>query len=566
MSNADLILIAGSDGVVPVYEPKACWKIWAKHEIFMGANTPGENRYVGKINDLVVDVLARTVEIITEIDPTSLVPKFKPFNVTDTGSNFADVDLLLSDSPGLPAETFRLYIDKSVVPYQAQVEARCFVRGTMASYARVYRGSDVMGNKKLISAFYDNSGNFLGGNVPLELAELDKINNITRRVVMPFFTTEDLPNEEVVTVVFYSDTGSVISMRQLIVVNTGFIATTDASQKFITHISLETPFLSETDSGLIEYPVNVPIRGFNLFGVVHYSDGSSHRMPVDDTKFEIFGLENYVATLPDQKMVVSLKYNLSPDEICYEANGVNGNKFIQRDYNFITKRADGAYSVKLFGYPVWVDIANGYRLEWWLLNLDRKSAELVTNKVQLGNSSKPFRPLSYGNLQNLNVVVDLNEVNGIYKRYIHTQSIEIILRRSGDDIGATRWTIGFEPGQDPQYGKDNRADTTFVNQNLMKLNISQGCKTLDEWLDRMFYLTKPLFDSDTELKAPEPNMFSIVISENEEYTFRIDEFKNDLTINRALANNSTVFVKFFKRTVENDLVLGVSGIPVYQLN
>jgi hypothetical protein len=39
--------IAGSDGVVPVYDPEAPWKMWAKGEIWDG--TVGKSRYVPKV-------------------------------------------------------------------------------------------------------------------------------------------------------------------------------------------------------------------------------------------------------------------------------------------------------------------------------------------------------------------------------------------------------------------------------------------------------------------------------------------------------------------------------------
>lgn len=562
MTTQQLIPIAGTDNIVPVYEPTARFTIWRMPEIFLGG--PGENRYIPKVNDLVLEEDPYSWKKVTAIDPTTMIPVFKKVNFVVDDSKFTQDDLLLSDTPGLPAETFRLYVDKSVIPFNAAVEGRCYVRGSMASYARVFKGSDVLGNKKLISAFYDNSGNLLGNNVQLELAELDNIQNITRRTVMPFFTTEDLQDGEVVTIVFYSDTGGVMSMRQLIVVNTAFIRTTDASQKFITHIGLESPFMSETDSSLIEYPVNVPIRGFNLFGVVYYSDGTRLRMPVDNTKFEVFGLENYVATIQDQKLKLTLKYNISPGEIVYDATSVNGDKFMKKEYRVRTIRADGAYSVKLFGYPVWIDAANGYRMEWYLLNLDRKTIQLVSNLVKLGNTSPPLRPLTFGALQNLNVTINLRDVNGIYKNYVHTQSIEVLLRRAGDDVGDTRWSIGFEPGQDPHYGKDNRADTTFINQNLMKVSIDQGCGSLTEWLDRMFYLTKPLVDQEREIKAPEPNMFAIVV-EGHDYEFRIEEWNHVLEVHRAIPNNATVFIKFFKRTVETDLILSMAALPAYQI-
>ena len=130
---------------------------------------------------------------------------------------------------------------------------------------------------------------------------------------------------------------------------------------------------------------------------------------------------------------------------------------------------------------------------------------------------------------------------------------------------ATNWTIAFSPGQDPVYGKDNFAATTFINQNLTKVNLKMDMLTRESWLDRVFYRAQPLFDDTREIKAPAPNFFKLLIGNNS-YEFPIEQWGSDLLVETAVENASTIYVQFFKRTPENDLQLGVSGLPVWQQN
>lgn len=550
------------DGFVAVYEPNAPWKTWALHEIYTGGIAQG--RYVPKVKDHVVDVETNEKEIVISLDAITMVPRLRKLKNAVIDTDISYDDLLMGVGPGTNSDTYRVYIDKSVLPHTLSVDARLFVRGSMCKYATIIKGSELLNDRKVISAFYDNVGNLLGQNIELELASTDG-NNLSKTVktVPTCYTTEDLEDDEVVTVVFYSDTGGVVSKRQLLVENTAFMRMPDASQKYITHISLDTPFLSDSDPKLINYPVNVPINGFNLFGIVHYSDGSQRRMPVDGTKFSLFGLQNYVATVVEQRLPLVLKYTLSPGEYVYGAT-VAADRFITETYQAVTTSADGAYSVMLQCYPVYIDELNGYRLEWFMTNLDRKLMYKVTPYVSIGDNSPPLRSTAYGALQKLAVTIDLNDVNGTYKKYTHTQTVEIILQRPGTDHTGTNWSIGFEPGQNPQFGKNNNAFMTFVNQNLKRVKIDQGEETLSAWLDRMFYLTKPLFDSDREIEAPEPNMFSIIL-ENKEVAFNIDNWRSELPLETLMKDGDTLFIKFFKRTVETDLILGVSALPVYQI-
>lgn len=555
--------ITGSDGKTPIYEPNGRFTTWRLQELYLGATA--DRKYVPNVNDYVVDTDTNAWFIVTDVDPTTLVATFRPIKFgTDAGA-FSDTDLLLGVGPGTQSDTYRAYIDRSVIPHALAVDARLRVNGTAVTSCKIYKGSELQGNSEVISAMYDAGGTLLGQAIPLELVQVpNDVTNVAVKSVPVCYTTEELEDNEIVTAVFMSDTGHVVSKRQLLVENTGFIRTSNASVKYVMGISLESPFLSTADPLLISYPINVPVAAMNLIGVVQYSDGSTTRLPVDGTKFQIFGLDGFVATIVGQKAPAVLKYNLSSDEIAYGTT-VAGNRFFSKTYKLQTQRADGIYSVKLFGYPVWVDAINGYRLEWFLYNLDRDVVYRVTPYVQINQNTRAFDPLAFGISQRLSVSLNLKNVNAAYKSYIHTQTIDIVLAQAGDQHVNTAWTVGFEPGQNPPYGRFMSAAMQFINQNLRKVNLAMGETDINVWLQRMYFDSKPLVDTQTESLPPTPTHFALVFG-TDSVECPISQWNQDIAISQVLNNNDTLFVKFFKRTPETDIQLATAGLPVWQSN
>lgn len=546
--------IVGTDGITPVYDPTARWCWWNITEIYIG--NAGAKRYVPKVNDMVMDSDLYIVYLVVGIDPTTLIATLVEVKPNNQSNNLSTNDILFGVGPGTQADTYRVYLDSSVTPHILAVDARLKVAGTMCSYAKIFRGADVSSlTGKVISRLYDQAGTLLSQNIPLELAAVDSHVNHSIKVVSVCYTGETLIDGELVTVVFYNDAGHVVSKRQLLVENTSFIRSVNAGQKYVSHISLDTPFMSPTGDGLIEFPLNIPIQALNLMGIVHYSDGTTLKMPVDGTKFRLYGMDQYVSTIVGQKIELVLSYALSSDEIVYGAVTSDG-KYVTAPYNIVTTSTDGSYMVKLFGYPVWQNGINGYRMSWFLYNLDRNIKFDVTQYVTFGANSSAFDPLAYGLLQRLVVNINLKNVSGAFKAYIHTQTIDIVLKQPGGDP-RTNWLVGFESSTSkPLFGEGLSAR---INGN--DINISSGIATFNEWKERLYNQTYPVFDSSIEINAPTPNFFALVY-ESYRFEFPIENWSNDLTVGNTPEVNKTMYVEFFKRTPNTDIQLSIAGLTV----
>lgn len=552
--------IVGTDGKTPIYNPDARFQVWSKKELYTGGI--GENRYVPKVDDLVIDMDLFIHYIVTDIDAATLIPTLRELTKINSDGEMSTDDLLLGVGPGTQSDTYRIYIDKTVMPYTLAVDARLKIAGSMANSAKIFKGADLTDQGTVISAFYDNMGTLLGTSIPLELVSLPGgQTNYAVKTVPVCYTMQDLQDGELVTVVVYSPAGHVVSKRQLLVENTSFIRQANTGVKYVTGISLECPFLSETTPRLINLPLNVMLDGLNLVGVVHYSDGTRNKMPVDGTRFSVLGIDNFISTIVDQQVPIVLRYQLSNSEAAYGVQ-VGDNHYITETYRIKTTNVEGSYSVKLFCYPVWVNAVEGYTLRWYLYNGDRQVVYNVTGLVEWSATSPAFNPISYGVNQRLTVAINLSNVNGSYNNYRHVQTFEIVLWNQGTER-TTNWTIAFEPGQVPPFGENNHASLRFVNYNYWVLKVDSGCANQTEWLDRLYYRTKPLIDPTKEQTPPAPTHYRIRYG-SQDYEFPISQWNQEAIVSNGLSDSGTLFIEFIRRTPETDLQLAVCGMPIYQ--
>ena len=554
--------------IVPIGDPNRGHRRWLKSEIYTGPS--GTGAYVPNVDDEIWDWatgLWRCVAVNLSTGLSQLSQYIPP----NTGESVSDEDILLGVGPGYQSESYRVYLDTSVIPHVLAVDSRLRVYGTSVSAIKVFWGTDISDESKVISAMYDHGGTLLGENIPLELVQMPtnphsgvpSAINYAVKTPMVGYTNQQLPDNEVVTVVMYDDVGNVTSLAKLLIMNTAFIRTTDASKKFITSVHLESPFISEGDDSLLKFAINMPVEALNARGVVTYSDGSRKILPVDGTKFNLYGLQNFIASIVGQKIELVLSYKLSAEEYVYGASA-SLQKHLSVPYWATTTRLDGAFSVKLFCFPQWVDGVVGYRLRWFLFNLNRSEFFEVTSLVTFGVNSNPFDPTSYGPIQRVDVGINMNDLDSSYANWRHSQRVGIALLAPGNEV-SNGWNIEYTPGQAELYGKGLRAITTFVNVNNWKLKIDSGIELQSTWLQKVFYNAEPLVNTQSETRAPEPNHFVLMIA-GQEFTYPIDRWNTELVVPVAPATGEPLFIRFIRRLPEADLQLGIGGMIALQVD
>lgn len=552
--------------VSPIYDPAGRFTVWKLTEIYTGPT--GTGQYVPKVDDLVVSIVdgvanwSRVSEVNIGSYISTLVPILPvPDNYLTPG------EIALGVSPGAPPSTYLLYVNKRTVPYSAALDSRLQVYGSAVNSCKVFAGTDISGAGRVISATYDNGGNFVGEDVSLELVASDAFNNNNAiKVVQPFKTSANLSDGEVATAVFYDISGSVVAMQQLLVKNTAFVRALGAGVKTVVGVGLLTPFLSVINAKTISYPRNLTLTAGNLTGVVHYSDGTEVHLPVDGTRFSVSGLDSYDPTSVGVSFPLVIKYVLGVGEQAY--SGMGGGNQVSDTYTLTTTDFNRQYQVRLFPFPKWLDTVRGYNLAWWLYDATRSIAVDVTNLVQYASGSPAFVGTSYGIKQTLNMQINMSAVGGNYENYIYTQEVDVKLQAPGtfrQDLSTPpNWYTAAVSGSTPMFGGSVYA--TFVaGAGLSKtFNVAGGFTTLQDWLTAYFTNSEPIVLTPLETAAPAPTHFTININ-GAEFQYAIANWNQPLVISAAANNNDTVYVRL-QYAGQQMLELGIAGMPLYQKN
>ncbi|MAP21601.1 MAG: hypothetical protein CL582_11755 [Alteromonadaceae bacterium] len=553
-----------NSNVVPIVDPDRGFKMWHIDEIFTGqaGMTEDDKRYVPNERDLVFSA-TEGFFVVEEVDYTTGLSVLKPWDeVRETGFGENDRDLLLGQGPGKISESYRVYLDTSVTPHTLAFDARLKVYGTTTKYVKVFKGTRIE-NGDVISRQYDQNGSLLGEDIPLEMARTEDASNLAIKAPQVGYSAKAMEDGEIVTAVFYDDAGDVVSISHLLVKNTSFIRTMNESTKYITSIEIESPFLSKSDNRVLECPINIPIEAIARMGIVKYSNGEEARMPIDGTKFDLYGLRRFVSTILGQRQPITLTYRLSPNEVAY-GSVPGATNHITEDYLATTTKVDGAYSVKLFSYPTWVDETSGYRLEHFLYNLERDEVFNVTQYVELAANSKAFEPKEYGVAQDITFAVDLSKVSNRFKNYRHLQTTRIVLRRPGLDTNTTNWTVQFDRGEEA-YGEGLKAELEFVNSNLWNLRVDNDFGSMEHWLREVYEKTLPLYDKTSEDKPPTPTHFRLIAG-NYSNEWPVSMWNEVFTLNTIQEAGENVYLQFFRRTSQTDLELSTAGLIIRQIN
>lgn len=545
--------------------PERGFWVWNRTEI---VSFPGEtNKYIPNVDDEVRDWDQGTFRVI-EVDQTTGMSVLEAWHDPSSTDPDGPENVLIATGPGYSSESFRIFLDQTVTPHTFTPDLRCHFYGTEVQGYKIFKGSDISEQYgKVISEYYDASQNYLGPMIPVEIALLPGMlpgtqyeHGVTNP--MPGYTSVALPDGERVTLVAYAANGKQLSVAQLIVVNSQAIRQPDTSKRYVKGISIDSAWISSSDPKVVEFPLNVTVQSLPMTGLVHFRDGKKDRHAVTGGPMELLGLRNYIATEVGQEFKMALTYQLAQDEISYGLNPTTDRKVVV-NYIARTTPAEGAYECRLFVYPVWVNVAVGYRLEFWLYNQDRQRYWNVTPQVQLGQLSRPFDPKGYGFVQDLTYALNLNEVDGTFKPVRFVAKFQMALLTAGGNQEPT-WEVKARPDQEVAYGRNLVADLELVQVNIWNLRLGNGSQTKETWLKKMYYDAEPLINPELEVVPPEPTHFRVHFLHNV-YEYSVSQWNDVLKVNNDLGTNGElVYISWIRRTVQTDLQLAMTAVPVKQ--
>lgn len=494
-------------------------------------------------------------------DNTSQLTRINP------GQNEAYENVLTGPAIHQYTSPYILMVDPTTTPVRFRVMDTMKFYGTEPAYFKVFKGTDISSAGIVLSTSVNGSGIPTNANLPLELVQGPNGENVAVKVCRGGHLLEIPANQEQVTVVAYRADGLQVAYHLAVVCYTSNIAPLDNAKKIIYEIALESSFLSPDDKHLLLYPQNMLVDSSVLMGRVTYNDGTVKRLPIDGTKFRLYGHEDFVASVPGAMFDLGLAYTLSDDEIAYDALGNVPVRTKTEQYKIMAIDPDGSLAVKAFAVPYWDTASGKYQLKWFLYTLNRDSYIDVTSFVQL-TPGFTFNGSLYNQKQSLRFGINMGDIFTSAQGYRFVQNTAITLVSPATTPNQpTYFTIEYS--DEYRYGVGVKALVTrnSAQANQYNIDISQGCINVSEWVGKMYNTNGALvlFGED---QAPNPT--GIILS-NLNNTWRreidIEDVLNPVTgITSTITQGSTLVVEFFAQTQETKLYLARAPLVVAVVN
>lgn len=561
--------VTGTDGFTPTYNPNGLWTIWNINQIFTGSI--GENMYVPKLDDYVIEPLSGTLYIVSALDLDTYLPTFTQIDIAKLPLVLRNQNLLANPSVSDSVANYVAYYDNSVSPATINVDCSLIIYNTQATQAQLFMGTDVLVNPVPISLTLDSDGNITGTMIPLTSISYNNGTSLYNKIVPTIYTNQTLASGDIVTLLLYNLTGQVISKQVLVIEETTNYPVQNSSYLLVDGLSLESPFISTSQPNTINLPSNVGISNLNLTGVVSYNNGTSTSHSVNSGgNFNVYGLDqvlkaNILGTVP-----LMLQYTLATNETAIIGNSYN-NKVVSQNYtlNLISPNYD--YQLQLYVVPFY--IGNMFTFKFFLLSMSRNIFYDVTNLVTFSNQTG-FNGTEYGTLQSLEVSLNTSSINNTLNGLTITQPMQVLL--SNPSTGpSTIYQLWTNPSvSNTPYGNNVRAKS--LNSANSTLDITCTLFTLADWLQLLYYDNVPVTNSQLESEAPTPTHFDIIyntspINSNQLYQnsqstlFQIEQWNQNIDVTpNTIPMNSTILVRFLSVNGDTKSVLSVSPMLITQ--
>lgn len=543
--------------VVPVIDESRGFRFWHKKEIYIGPTGPTEARFVPNVDDAVWDWDTGLYRVVAV---NATLSTLEPWSFTDMNGGVIPEDIILSTGPNRVSESYRVYIDTSVTPHRCAFDSRLYINSQEADHVKLFLGTDIGPSGHVISGVFNVSNVLISEDIPLQLVVMPTMVNVGIKTPVVASVIEPVADGSLVTAVVYSATGVKLSAFHLITKLTNFIHTVDTSKRYIVDIELLSPYLSTTDTHLLEYPVNMTLQSGTLQGRITYNDATTLDLPIDGSRFSLLGMDRFVANTAGNSADLVLLYNLQPNEYALGLNVIGAQRFKTKEYRVTAISSNGAYSVKLFVAPYWNVGTGRWALNYYLYDLDRDTHLLVTPFVETVINTLPFDGTVMNAWQFMNVAINLNDADNSYLNYRYPQSFAIQLRNAGSNATADEYFL-LEYQTGITFGSGIKAIVSpDVNLGQKRLDISQNLTNTNDWVNRVYYPLKPLILSSVETVPPVPTFVRIEIGSSWTRDIPIAQITQQITgITTPVLNGTPITLRFIKQEA-TELQLAVVSI------
>lgn len=498
---------SGPTPLQPEKNPNRGFRTWLQNQIYTGASGPGS--YVPNVDDMVLSWTTGFGRVVS-VDPITNLSIIDDVNFAQ-GSTVSEV-ALFNAGPGTPSGAFCVYINASQIPISLNVHALWRTYSLDASYAKIFKGTNIGTTGHVISAVLDGAGNVISENLPMQNIVLPGATNLGCKTVGAGYSIEALNDGDIVTLVVYNASGATLRVDRLPIVNTGFVRSLDASKKYVTGIELISDYLNVSNPAQIDYPVNMTLQSGMFQGRVHYSDGSVITLPVDGTQFSLYGINSFIPTQLDQVVSVVLDYTLSANEYGYNLSVPTPNRHFSKSYTLKVVSADGAYGLRLYPVAVWDQANTKYKLNYYLYSLTRDAIYDVSSYVSSINGSPAFNGTAWNVTQQLTVSFNMANLGTSFQPYVYLETFRVLLKAPAVS-GAAAEYLGITSNLSGAINTSTQARYVVDDSDSSKHNLylDNNIGQLSEWLDQFYFSETPLRFGGVEFAAPTPTHVRLVI-------------------------------------------------------
>lgn len=539
----------------PIINLNRGFTVHAEADIYTGPD--GTGQVCPNVDDMIWSWVHGAMRCINLNVDTGL-SIIEPWQQPNQNIDASGLDVLLGNGGHTPREYYILHVDNSVVPSSVTADAKLRLYRKDADHVKYYLGYNDEQRDEVISKNYDGAGQYINDRVGLEPLQAGEPNVQTAFTPEVSHTTHTLKTGDIITAVVYNEQGGQISTTEMVVSETALSNKGLNSARYVVGINLKAPWM-RPNSDILDVPVNLPVASLGLMAEVVYNSGDRVEHPVDGTRFSVYGLENYVASVPDYNHPLVLSYRMDDNEVSTTQSTADSNH-ITKAYSIHTLPAKHEYNLKLFVYPDW----NGsmWILRYYLANLSRSEILEVTDLVTYGEGSlSSFNPTLWGIEQTFTVSLRLDEVDGSFAPYRHVQSIKLVVFSPPRISNSASWLVHYDDEGGEAYGDGVYAEQRLVTVSDYAFKLDVNASSVDEWLAKVFRPTLPLYDKAVETSTPNPTHFDVIVG-NERQRYTMDAWNQELQFGVKLDTGAMVSVVWVIESEHEDLYLGVSGFMV----
>ena len=475
-------------------------------EIYMGEPNPtGESLFVPNPNDIVVDQ-ERQLHSVVSVDPETAIPTLERITIpTGYDSRVRDPnDLNIGLQYYTPSIINRIFVDDTTTPNTAVVDTLYNIKGSEATRAVLFLGSDTSENGTVLSTTPTGNGGTLTADIALE--DVGETDNTVQRPVR-FNISQNLNDGELVSLAVYSANDFLIAVHPFVIVNANMVSGPIYNGLHVQAIELLSDLIDSNNATVLNNPLNTPLYVENMSARIHYSNGTHIDRVIDGNRVALHGVSGFNTNVPSARANLVLTYYPSVDEAAVNT-GAGNVPSVSKLYTVINQHEQLADIVPLKVYVVPVYDSNGYRLTFRLTNMSYTLDKDVTDYVNYQRvDGTPFVGSSYDLPQTVVATVNLDgALPGTYPGRRHTQSFTITLK-TPNTPDTNDWIIDYGNDTVTHYGLYDWvvADTTG---NRM-FNINPTYATLEDWTSRLYRGLDPIYDQYSMAGAPEPTHFKL---------------------------------------------------------